>query len=99
MPNSPRTISLAPGGSTGRTDAQKMAKRFYDSAAWKRIRAVVLAEQPLCADCPADRPGLSSHVHHVRELLTHWGARLTRENLVGLCEVCHTARHKRGRSC
>lgn len=52
------------------------------------------AEQPLCADCPDDRKRLTDHVHHVLPYEQRPDLGLTRSNLVGLCEACHTRRHK-----
>lgn len=96
MPTLPPTLSLAPPGTTGRTDAQKAAKRFYDSARWRALRAVVLAEEPVCRYCPADRPRLSTTGHHVKPLEQFPDLALVRENIRGCCTECHTAFHKGG---
>ena len=65
------------------------AVAFYRSAAWLRMRATVLAEQPVCADC---RTRLSHHVDHVIPLADDWARRLDRDNLQGLCQSCHAAK-------
>ena len=94
MPDRPRSISFGPFGLGGRSPSQVRSKRFYASVAWLRMRDVVKAEQPLCADCPPDRPSPSDHIHHIVPYEQRPDLGLTRDNLVGLCEVCHMKRHK-----
>lgn len=65
---------------TGRTLA-------LNGAAWRRLRAQVLAEQPLCRDC--DREGrlvLATEVDHQ----DNNPANNSRDNLVGLCKPHHS---------
>lgn len=61
------------------------ASRGYD-ARWRRVRAMVLAEEPLCWRC-LERgevvPG--TEVHHIDGDVTN----LARENLEPLCKQCH----------
>ena len=57
------------------------------SAAWKRLRAQVLAEEPLCRWCLAQ--GLyvaSTDVDHIN----NDGDDNRRENLTGMCHSCHS---------
>lgn len=81
---------------------------FYQTKEWKELRAEVLRDHPLCADCLAKFPAVFSraqHVHHVIELkarpelaLTRWwedSAGIRHENLVALCHTCHDERHGR----
>lgn len=54
------------------------------------MRRLVLAEQPLCAEC--ERQGVTavaSAVHHKRDLRDAPELALDRDNLEGLCESCH----------
>lgn len=65
-----------------------------NGAAWRKLRALVLAEQPLCQDCM--RRGLivpATDVDHA----DNDASNNDRSNLVGLCKPCHsykTARHE-----
>lgn len=58
-----------------------------DGAAWRKLRALVLAEQPLCPECK-ERGILepATEVHHMDDDPTN----NDRGNLVGLCKPCHT---------
>lgn len=62
-----------------------------NSAAWARLRAQVLAEQPLCPICEAR--GLvvpAVHVDHIKDSREDYSDDNRRENLVGLCHECHS---------
>jgi 5-methylcytosine-specific restriction endonuclease McrA len=61
---------------TGRTLA-------LDGAAWRRLRATVLREQPLCAVC---RTEWATDCDHINNDPTD----NRRENLQGLCHECHS---------
>jgi 5-methylcytosine-specific restriction endonuclease McrA len=54
-----------------------------DGAAWRRLRAVVLREQPLCAHCHTAE---ATDVDHV----DNDPSNNARENLAGLCHECHS---------
>ena len=64
-------------------------ERFYHTAAWQRLRAAVLSEQPLCVHC--DARGLTvvavvvDHIQPVKQ----GGAVWDRANLQPLCNLCH----------
>jgi 5-methylcytosine-specific restriction enzyme A len=80
-----------PAGAVGDMDRrQSSARRGYDNR-WRKLRLIVLAEQPVCAD-PYNRhrgqvvPSL--HVDHITP--KREGGRDTRENLQGLCASCHS---------
>lgn len=74
--------------------------RLINAARWRRLRAQVLAEQPICEDCTAQ--GLvhaATEVHHItpvesapdfagKERLAY-----SRANLRALCHSCHVAAH------
>lgn len=57
-------------------------------ARWRRVRAEVVAEQPICA-----RPGCGKPTADVNHVVPHKGPLdplfLARSNLEGLCRGCH----------
>jgi 5-methylcytosine-specific restriction protein A len=66
-------------------------ERGYD-ATWRRLRLIVLAEEPLCRRC-LER-GLivaSREVDHIIPIGRRPDLRVVRSNLRGLCKPCHSA--------
>ena len=61
-------------------------KQFYDSAAWRAVRAARLANQPWCSNC--HRP--ANTVHHVKPAKDFPDLRLDPANLDCLCASCHS---------
>src|SRR5690606_26275858 len=62
------------------------ASRGYD-ARWRRVRRMVLAEEPLCRRCKAQgRVTPATQVHHIDGDVRN----LRRENLEPLCASCHS---------
>ncbi len=62
-----------------------------NSAAWKRLRAQVLAEEPLCRMCTAR--GLvvpATDVDHIEDSRDDFTDDNSRENLQSLCHECHS---------
>ena len=58
-----------------------------NNAAWRKLRASVLMEQPLCPECQArDVLEPATQVHHKDDNASN----NTRSNLVGLCASCHS---------
>lgn len=80
---------------------QSARARGYD-ATWERLRRMVLAETPLCADpfgdhAAAGRVEVATEVHHIvrlRVIRERDGgsarAANSRENLMPLCKSCHS---------
>lgn len=69
----------------------KKRRLSLDSAAWKRLRAQVLAEEPLCRWCLAR--GLlvaSTEVDHIKDSRDDYSDDNSRENLTGMCNACHS---------
>ena len=52
---------------------------------WRKLRVLVLREQPICADC---QRAPAWHVDHIKAKTK--GGDDSRENLVGLCASCHS---------
>jgi len=67
------------------------AKAFYHSAAWMRMRELILArDHGLCQECLRQgRYTPATAVHHKQELLERWDLRLDPDNLESLCDECH----------
>lgn len=93
---------------THATDTRTHAERIertphragtYSTAAWKRLRARVLAEQPLCRLCQEQgRVTLATEVDHIVSFATDMALFLDRQNCQGLCKPCHSAKTRRERS-
>lgn len=69
--------------------SDRQAKRALptNSAKWRRIRAMVLAEQPLCVHCEKrGRLTPALHVDHI----DNDSHNNKRSNLQGLCAECHS---------
>ena len=77
--------------------SKEWAKAFYNSTAWKRVRAyVIIRDHGLCHEC-----GHAGYiVHHVKELtpsnVHNKHIALDPKNLVYLCKDCHNKIHKVG---
>lgn len=68
---------------------------MYQSAAWKRIRAVQLSRQPLCQGCNVrGHISAASHVDHVFPWRAIGAHAFTRNIMQSLCPQCHS--HKTG---
>lgn len=67
------------------------ARAFYRSAAWQRMRRLILErDHGLCQECLRHgRYTPATAVHHKQELLERWDLRLDPDNLESLCDECH----------
>lgn len=66
------------------------------SAAWKRMRAQVLAEEPLCRWCLARGEYVASEeVDHIRDSREDYTDDNRRENLTAMCKPCHSMKTAR----
>lgn len=91
----PRVTATGSGNASGfaRTDGRSSTARGY-GADWRRVRAHVLAAEPLCRMCAeAGRVTAATEVDHIE---TFHGLddfrRLDPSNLRPLCTPCHRAR-------
>ena len=67
------------------------ARRFYSSQPWRRLRALVLEESPLCEGCLAGGiTKLAQEVHHIQDRRERPDLALARKNLQPLCKACHS---------
>jgi len=72
------------------------AARGYD-VAWRKVRGLWLAMNPLCADCLQNgRAVPAKEVHHVAKVCKEPEKRLDLDNLMSLCRPCHAIRSARG---
>lgn len=73
------------------------ARRWYHTARWQRLRALVLMEEPLCRDCQAQgQVTASTDVDHITPHRGDAGRFWDSANLQGLCHACHSRKTQRG---
>lgn len=66
------------------------AARGYD-ARWRKLRTLVLADEPLCRTClAAGYTTPASEVDHIIPARQQRGLFYTRSNLQALCKSCHS---------
>ncbi|WP_422317953.1 HNH endonuclease, partial [Prosthecobacter sp.] len=65
-------------------------ERGYDPE-WRRLRRVVLAEEPMCRKCGA----IAMEVDHIKTVARWPELRLVRTNLQALCKPCHKTKTAR----
>lgn len=66
---------------------------FTNDPRWRRLRLVVLSEEPVCRCCQRE---LSTDVDHIKPRRTHPELAWDRSNLQGLCRSCHSEKTRRG---
>ncbi|TVQ64827.1 MAG: HNH endonuclease, partial [Phycisphaerales bacterium] len=67
---------------------RKGERSFYWSDRWRRLRAMVLREEPLCRMCG----GPANEVDHIVPRSEDASLELVRDNLRALCKSCHSKR-------
>ncbi|APW60471.1 HNH endonuclease signature motif containing protein [Paludisphaera borealis] len=74
---------------TESAEGRKARKKIYNSAAWKKCRALALRRQPLCPECLKNGVHSPSvEVHHVKDL-AEGGDQYSLDNLQPLCKMHH----------
>lgn len=77
----------------------------YNTARWKRLRLVKLRDNPLCEVC--EKKGITKmadDVHHIQSFMSVDNPEARKalafdyDNLMSLCDECHSEIHKRKRS-
>ena len=70
---------------------RREGKKFLNSTAWLRCRALKLSMDPWCERCEVSKsqPVSAVDVHHIRPRDTHPELSLTLSNLESLCKSCH----------
>jgi len=66
---------------------EKERHAFYKSARWRALRAIHLADEPLCREC-----GEPARVVDHIERISIGGERYDQNNLQSLCDLCHNAK-------
>lgn len=68
------------------------SKAFYNSAAWQKAREQALVrDNYLCQHClKVKRITPADMVHHIVALLDDWSKSLDLDNLLSMCNPCHT---------
>ncbi len=88
-----------PPGSPPPGQARAIDDGFYSCAPWRRVRALKLAESPLCEDPFRRHPGafvLATDVDHRIPRRERPDLALAKDNLQPLCHACHSAKTRRG---
>ncbi len=62
-------------------------KKFYGTARWKRLRAKVLANNPICSVCHAVAATAVDHVEHRDDNSSFWDI----HNLRPICKSCNSS--------
>jgi len=71
-------------------------QRFYQSAAWRKLRAIKLMRNPMCEVCYANgRIEKATIVDHERAVKDYWEGRLDMENLTSVCLSCHSRKTRK----
>jgi 5-methylcytosine-specific restriction protein A len=73
------------------SDRGTAAQRGYD-ARWRKMRLMVLRQEPLCRECmKAGRVTPATEIHHIDGNAKN----MSRENLEPLCKACHSKKTAR----
>jgi len=73
----------------------KANRDVYDSPKWKKIRAIVKDEEPVCRLCLAQQFVVDTEVIDHIIPINMGGDPYDRNNLQGLCRPCHEAKSRR----
>jgi 5-methylcytosine-specific restriction protein A len=70
------------------------AQRFYDSSAWRKLRAIKKKRSPLCEECYRQGRITPAYiVDHIIERRERPDIALDIDNLQTLCMACHNRKH------
>ncbi len=90
MPHKPPTFRMRPRPPRPPDKRPTANQRGYDGH-WRKVRALVLSEEPLCRPCgQAGRTTEATCVDHATPLSK--GGTHHRKNLVPMCQSCHSAK-------
>jgi 5-methylcytosine-specific restriction endonuclease McrA len=69
-----------------------MSERFYHTAAWRKLRAAIIARDPICRTPGCGQP--STHADHIKP--RRQGGSDDPSNLRGLCSCCNARVTRQG---
>lgn len=75
----------------------KSNTKFYNSKAWKELRAFVLQRDPLCIKCKKNNRYITATVVDHIQNINAGGAKLNVNNLQSLCASCHNSKSSKDR--
>lgn len=71
--------------------------QFASGRRWRKLRAMFIAEHPLCSDCfEAGRIRAVEEVHHIESRRDAPDRAYDVDNLMALCKSCHSRRTAHG---
>lgn len=83
---------------------RKERMKVYNSARWRELRRIKLADNPICELCEAEgRTTLATDVHHKQSFMdfldpeTRKVMAYSYGNLMSLCDECHSRIHNDNR--
>jgi 5-methylcytosine-specific restriction endonuclease McrA len=79
MPEAPKAFETLKAANT------KEYKEVYNTSRWRKLRAVVRMEEPICRECGKDATHTVDHIQPIKD----GGAIWDRNNLQGLCKACN----------
>ena len=99
MPKAPRRVEMreTPGQARALCTLQRKADQaFYDSAAWQRLRRLVLSrDNGLCQECKRrGRLKTGKQIDHILPRKKRPELALVAGNLEVLCAACHNAKRR-----
>lgn len=76
--------------------SDKKEQSFYSSSEWLDCRNKIrVRDLHLCRVCLSNKKIVELDVvHHITELKEDWNSRMTKDNLIGLCNDCHRLVHR-----
>jgi 5-methylcytosine-specific restriction protein A len=60
----------------------------YNTTAWRKLRALIIQENPICNNCKRKAASVADHVQPVRLNGEFWNY----DNLQALCASCHNSK-------
>lgn len=77
------------------TNIDKSNASFYNSRQWRKLRLMILQREPLCKECEKKNRFVSAVVVDHILPINKGGAKLSLDNLQGLCTTCHNRKSAR----
>ena len=81
-----------PARSEGKQTGRTVSTKFYQSPAWRKLRALKISMNPFCEKCEAK--GIvtqAKEIDHIKPI-RQGGEPLAMNNLMSMCTPCHAAK-------